>query len=532
VSRSARLTSSNLSAGKRELFAKLLKQKGIDTSRVEAIRPGDRSGPLPLTANQLGLWFIDQLDPGQANYSIPGAVRLKGLLDAAALERSLGEIVRRHESLRTSFPADAAGVPRLAIAAPQPLPLPVTDVRGLPRDGREAEALRLATEEACRPFDLTQGPLFRAFLVRLAEDEHVLVLNVHHIVADGWSMGVFTRELAVLYGAFRAGGGSPLPELPIQVADVALWEREWMKGPEAAARLAYWKERLAPPVPVLKLATDRPRPPAQSMRGAHHPVAFSGTLSEELRALSRREGVTLYIALLAAFAVLLQQETGQKDLVVGTGIANRERRELEGLIGYFVTVLPLRLDLAGNPTFRELLGRARGVALGATTRPLPLPTLVREFAPERDASRNPLFQVELTLLTPDQNPAVYGYGLSQVRESLTLPGLTVETLDVEGGVARFDMSIFIWDMPDALAGAVEYCTDLFETATVARLVERFESLLRRVVAHPEVPLETLNEHLRGLGERRAADEATQLAEAAQRRLKTARRRPVAIDGAS
>jgi hypothetical protein len=526
------LTSSSLSAGKRELFAKLLKQKGIDAARVEAIPVGDRSGRLPLTANQQGLWFIDQLDPGQANYSIPGAVRLKGRLDAAALERSLGEIVRRHESLRTSFPADSAGVPRLEIAPPRPLPLPLTDLRSRPPAEREAEARRLATEEACRPFDLTRGPLFRAFLVRLDEDEHVLVLNVHHIVADGWSMGVFTHELAVLYGAFRSGAHSPLPDLPIQMADVALWEREWMKGPEAAARLAYWKERLAPPVPVLKLATDRPRPPAQSMRGAHHPVAFSGTLSDELRALSRKEGVTLYIALLAAFAVLLRQETGEQDLVVGTGIANRERRELEPLIGYFVTVLPLRLDLTGNPTFRELLERVRGVALGATTRPLPLSTLVREFAPERDASRNPLFQLELTLLTPDQNPAVYGYGLSQVRQSLTLPGLSVETLDVEGGVARFDMSIFIWDMPEALAGAVEYCTDLFDSATIARLVERFESLLRRVVASPDSRLDALCEHLRGLGGRQAADEAAQLAQAAQRRLKTARRKPVALDGAS
>lgn len=526
------MTSSSLSSGKRHLFAKLLEQKGIDASRVEPIPVGDRSGPLPLTANQQGLWFIDQLDPGQANYSIPGAVRLKGRLHVAALEQSLGEITRRHESLRTSFPADSAGIPRQAIAAPRPLHLPVTDLQSLEPAAREAEALRLATEEACRPFDLTRGPLFRAFLVRLAEDEHVLVLNVHHIVADGWSMGVFTRELTVLYDVFGKGTPPTLPDLPIQVADVALWEREWMMGPEAASRLAYWKERLTPPVPVLKLATDRPRPPAQSMRGAHHPLAFSSSLSEELRALSRKEGVTLYIALLAAFAVLLHQETGQHDLVVATGIANRDRRELEGLIGYFVTVLPLRVDLTGNPTFRELLDRVRSVTLGATTRPLPLPTLVREFAPERDPSRNPLFQLELTLLTPDQNPAVYGYGLSQVRESLTLPGLTVETLDVEGGVARFDMSIFIWDMPEALTGTVEYCTDLFESSTIARLVERFESLLGRVVAHPESRLEALREHLRGLGGREAMDEAAQLAEAAQRRLKTARRRPVAIDGTS
>jgi hypothetical protein len=523
------MTSSSFSAGKRNLFAELLKQKGIDASRVAPIPRGDRSGPLPLTANQQGLWFIDQLDPGQANYSVPGAVRLKGALDGAALERSLAEIVRRHESLRTTFPADASGIPRLAIAPPPAAELPLTDLRSMPAAEREAEALRLATEEARRPFDLGGGPLFRAFLLRLADEEHVLVLNVHHIVADGWSMGVFTRELAALYEAFCVGRAATLPELPVQVADVALWEREWLKGAQAAERLAYWRERLAPPVPVFSLSTDHPRPAAQSMRGAHHPVALSPALSEDLRALSRKEGVTLYITLLAAFGMLLRQETGEQDLVVGTGIANRDRRELEPLIGYFVTVLPLRIDLSGNPTFRELLERTRGVALGATARPLPLPILVREFAPERDAGRNPLFQVELTLLTPDQNPAVYGYGLSEVRQSLTLPGLTVETLEVEGGVARFDMSIFIWDLPEALIGTVEYCTDLWESATIARLVERFASLLRRAVAHPEATLEALCDLSSRTAGQDAAGDAAQLAEAAQRRLKAARRRPVAID---
>lgn len=488
----------SLSADQRRLLELLLRDKGIAASADQGIPRADRTAPLPLSLNQEGLWFVEQLNPGQALNSISGAVRLEGGLRRTALERSLGEIVRRHESLRTTFHTRADGSPYQAIAPARPLELPVVDLGARPSAEREAEALRLATEEAGRPFDLALGPLFRCFLIRLSDDEHVLVLNVHHIVCDGWSMGVFTRELAALYTALCEGRESPLPELEVQCADVAVWERAWLRGGELENRLAYWRDQLGPRSPQLALRTDRPRPPVQSMRGRHHPLKLPGSLSEELRALARREGATLYMTLLAAFYALLSCETGQEDLIVGTGIANRDRRELEGLIGYFVSVLPLRIQLAGNPSFRELLARVAPVSLGATTRALPLGTLARELAPDRDPGRNPFFQVELTLLTPDHNPAVYGYAMSELSEVRRLPGLTLRPLAVEGGVARFDISIFLWDMPDGLDGTAEYCTDLFEASSIARLLARYERVLRQVVANPDVRLSALARQLKRL----------------------------------
>jgi hypothetical protein len=518
-----------LSPGKRELLARMLRERGIDAPRLPAIPRADRSRPLPLSFNQEGLWFIDQLAPHQANYNVPGTVRLRGRLHVAALEQSLSEIVRRHESLRTTFAMTEDGVPFQVVAAARPFGLPMTDLGHLAEAEREAEALRLATEEVRSSFDLTRGPLFRAFLVRLSEEDHVLVLNSHHIVCDGWSMGVFTRELAALYPAFRDGRPSPLSELEVQFADVATWEREWMQGPEARARFAYWKEQLAGPLPELRLPTDRPRPPVPSMRGRHEPLRLSRLLTEEVRALSRREGATPFMTVLAAFDVMLHHYTGQLDLVVGTGVANRGRRELEGLIGHFVTVLPLRADLSGDPSFRELLGRIRRVALGATANPLPLAKLVRDLAPGRDLSRNPLFQVELTLLTPDDNPAVYGYGLSQMTEARPLQDLTLTPLDVEGGVARFDLSIFVWDMPEGLAGTAEYSTDLFEPGTVKRMLDCFESVLDHVVRHPDVGLNAVGQWLTGRERERRTREEAAHTEKIHRRLQNAKRQPVAVD---
>jgi amino acid adenylation domain-containing protein/non-ribosomal peptide synthase protein (TIGR01720 family) len=489
----------SLSGDRRRLLELLLREKGLAAGSAPAIPRADRSAPLPLSLNQEGLWFVEQLNPGQALNSIPGAVRLRGHLRREALRRSLEEIVRRHEALRTRFPTREDGSACQAIDPPRPLELPLLDISARPAAEREAEALRLATEEASRPFDLARGPLFRCALLRLAEDEHVLVLNIHHIVCDGWSMGVFTRELAALYAAFGAGQPSPLPELAVQCADVAVWEREWLAAGELERRLAYWREQLGPRPPLLALPTDHARPRVHSMRGKHHPFRLDGGLSESLRALARGEGATPYMVLLAAFYALLHCETGQHDLIVGTGIANRDRRELEELIGYFVSVLPLRLSLAGNPSFRELLARVAPVSLGAVARALPLGTLARELAPDRDPDRNPFFQVELTLLTPDRNPAVYGYAMSELAEVRRLPGLTLTPLAVEGGVARFDLSLFVWDMPDGLAGTAEYCTDLFEASTIARLLARFERVLRHAVANPDVRLSALRQQLERLG---------------------------------
>ncbi|HEY0411492.1 MAG TPA: condensation domain-containing protein, partial [Candidatus Dormibacteraeota bacterium] len=343
--------------------------------RVEEIRragapalppvvPTERTAALPLSFAQERLWFIDRLDPGSAVYNIPVAWRLEGALDQAALERSLGEIVRRHEALRTVF-AEVDEAPVQVVAPFGAFALPVEDLSGLGEADREAAVRRRAGEEAARPFDLSEGPLFRAALLRLAAEDHVLLLVVHHIVSDGWSMGVLYRELSVLYEAYREGRTSPLPELGVQYADYAAWQREHLRGEVLDRQLAYWKERLAGAPELLEVPTDHPRPAVQTFRGAHERIQLSVELLERLQALGRSEGATLYMVLLGAFQVLLSKYSGSDDVVVGSPIAGRTRGEVEALIGFFVNTLVLRADLSGEPTFLDLLRRVRATALAA-----------------------------------------------------------------------------------------------------------------------------------------------------------------------
>jgi hypothetical protein len=513
-----------LSATKRALLARLLAEQSVPPAPGR-IRPRERPDPLPLSLNQEGLWFLEELHPGEANHNVPGAVRLTGRLHTVALERSLATIVARHESLRTTFHRSLTGAPCQRIEPASGLMMPLEDLRALPASEREAVVVRLATIDARTPFDLGRGPLFRVRLLRLDDEEHVLLLSIHHIVCDGWSMGVFTRELAALYGAHVQGRPPVLPELPVQCADVALWEREWITGPEARRRLAYWQAHLPADLPVLTLPTDRPRGPVPSFRGRHEPFRLAEALTEAMRGVAREGGATLYMALSAAFRILLHRYTRQRDLVVGTGIAGRESSELEGLIGYFATVLPIRTDLHGDPSFREVLARTRTATLGACANALPAIVLAKALRPRRDPSRHPLFQVELTLLTPDVNPPVYGYGLSAALGTLTLPGVTVTPLVVEGEVSRFDVSLFAWDLPGGLAGTAEYCADLLDRSTVVRMLEDLETLVRAIVVDPEAPLSALD---RCLGEaararRRAIEQVYH--DAIDERLRTIRRMP-------
>ncbi len=431
---------------------------------------------LPSFAQQR-LWFLDRWEPGSPYYNIPAPMRLTGQLNVAALEQSLNEIVRRHQTLRTTFPA-IEGQPLQAIAPAQPLTLPVVDLRGLEESERKAEARRRAREEARRPFDLARGPLFRAGLLRLGEEEHVLLLTMHHIVSDGWSMGVFRRELETLYEAFSRGEPSPLAELPIQYADFAVWQRRWLQGEVLDRQLSYWKQRLAG-VGALELPTDHPRPPVQTFRGTRQSLALSESLTEALKELSRREGVTLFMTLLGAFQVLLSRYTGQEDVTVGSPIANRNRAEIEGLIGFFVNTLALRTDLSGDPTFKELLGRVQEVALGAYGyQDIPFEKLVEELQPERDTSRSPLFQVMFALQNmPQQAPESKDLSLSR--------------LQVESGTAKFDLTLFMSEGPEGLRATCEYNTDLFEADTIARMLKHFRVLLKGVVANPERRLSEL-----------------------------------------
>jgi len=446
--------------------------------QAPAIEPVPRDGELPLSFAQQRLWFLDQLEPGSPLYNVPDAVRINGPLDVAALERSLNEIVRRHEVLRTTFPT-VDGKPVQVIAPDLTIPLPVVDLTGLPEAEREPEALRQAREQARRPFDLARGPLLRARLLRLGEEDHVALMIMHHIASDGWSTGVLVQEIAALYDAFSHDRPSLLPELPIQYADFAHWQRNWLQGEILEAQLDYWKQQLKGLPPLLELPTDRPRPALQSFHGAHHTFILPKSLSEACKALGQQEGATLFMTMLAAFQTLLYRYTGQEDISVGTPIANRNRAELEGLIGFFVNTLVLCTDLSGEPSFRELLKRVREAALGAYAhQDLPFEMLVNALQPERDLSHTPLFQVMFIL----QNAPM---------EALELPGLTLSQLEVGTGVATFDLTLAIGEGPDGLSGALEYNTDLFDAATIQRMVGHFQTLLEGIVADPDQPISTL-----------------------------------------
>ncbi|HEU0052350.1 MAG TPA: condensation domain-containing protein, partial [Longimicrobium sp.] len=433
----------------------------------------------PLSFSQRRLWFLDRMEPGSAFHTLPSTVRLRGALDEAALERALGEIVRRHQALRTTF-AEVEGEPVQVIAPFDGFALPVEDLSELGEADREAAVRRRADEEAARPFDLAAGPLFRAALLRLCDEDHALLLSMHHIVSDGWSMGVLFRELSALYAAYREGSESPLSELPVQYADYAAWQREQLDGGVLDRQLAYWRERLADAPALLELPTDHPRPAVQTYRGAKIPVELSAELLERLRALGRSEGATLYMTLLSAFQVLLAKYSGSEDIVVGSPIAGRTRKEVEELIGFFLNTLVLRTDLSGDPSFREVLRRTRDVTLGAYEhQEVPFEKLVAELQPERSLSHSPLFQVMFTL----QNAGGGGGG--------ALPGLSVSGGMEEPANGQFDLSLELAATPQGLRGGLIYSTDLFERGTVERMLGHLARVLERVAADADVRLSRL-----------------------------------------
>lgn len=461
-----------LSAAKRALLEQRLAGRSSTQADEQAIRRRPRTGPPPLSFAQQRLWFLSQLEPDLAAYNVPAAVRLIGNLDIAILNWSLNEIVRRHESLRTTFDS-VAGQPVQVIAPALTLAIPVVDLTNLPDEGRETEGVRLAQEEAQRVFDLVSGPLIRALLLRLRSAEHVLILTMHHIVSDGWSQGVVTSELGTLYEAGLNGRPSPLPELSIQYADFAVWQRGWLKDDELDRQIQYWRKHHAGAPPSVDLPTDSPRPAQMNYRGATYLFELSAELSESLTALSRREGATLFMTLLAAFKTLLWRYTSQDDVVVGTTVANRNREELEGLIGFFVNTLPLRTGFSGDPSFRELLGQVREVSLGAYAhQDLPFELLVEELQPVRDLGRNPLFQIVFDL----QNAPA---------PELELTGLKLHPYPFTSGSTRFDLELHLTSMAEGITGALVYSTDLFTESTISQLAERYRAVLEAVVAEPD-----------------------------------------------
>jgi amino acid adenylation domain-containing protein len=434
----------------------------------------------PLSFAQARLWFINQLQPGDAFYNIPMMLRLPGNLDIVALERSLNEIVRRHETLRTAFEI-IDGKPVQVVTLSLQLKLPIIDLRSVPDEFREAEAQRLGLDEGRRPFDLTKTPLIRVTLLKMGDADHVLAMVIHHIIADGWSANILYYELSSLYIAYSNGQPSPLPELPAQYGDFAQWQTKWLSGDVLKRHLAYWRKQLAGLRPVLELPTDRPYPEIQRHRGSVLAFSFDPGLRDDLMSLSLREGTTLFMTMLAAFKTLLYRYTGQTDLIVGSPIANRTRPELEGLIGFFANTLVLRTDLSGDPTFVVLLARIREVTLGAFTyQDMPFEKLVEEIGPERSLAYNPLFQVMFVL----QNA---GKVLPEGAEHQDAAPQVIGT-----GVAKFDLTAFLGETTTGMQAGFEYNSDLFDLETVVRMAKHYQSLLAAAVDNPDCRLSVLS----------------------------------------
>jgi amino acid adenylation domain-containing protein/FkbM family methyltransferase len=439
---------------------------------------GREEARLPLSFGQQRLWFLQEMERASAAYNLPGAVRMEGELDVEALGRALAEVVRRHEVLRTGYEVEG-GEPVQRVWEWREVRLEVEEVSGGSGEERERRARELAEEEAGRAFELRGGEVMRARVLRLGEREHVLLLNIHHIAFDGWSMGVLIQELVTLYAAFKHNQPSPLPELPIQYADFAIWQRRWLESEGMTDQLSYWMDKFKTAAPVLQLATDRPRPAVQTYRGAFRSVVLPLELSAALKELSRQEEATLFMTLLSAFKTLLYRYTGQTTLTVGTPIANRIRPELEGLIGLFANTLVLRTEFSGDWTFRDLLRKVREEALGAyANQDLPFEKLVEELHPQRDLSRNPLFQVMFVL----QNAP---------NTVLELEDLRLSALEFDSGTAQFDLTFQLVEGKSGLRVMANYNTDMFDEETVTRMLGHYETLLQGIVSNPAEPIARL-----------------------------------------
>ncbi|XXX81466.1 amino acid adenylation domain-containing protein [Sorangium sp. So ce134] len=451
---------------------------GAPRPEAPPLAPAPRGDLMPVSFGQQRLWFFDQLTRGSAYYNDVIALRLAGPLDLQALRRGLDEIVRRHEILRTSLVTASDGTPSQRIAPTLDAPLSFVDLRTGEADP-ELAARRRGAALALEPFDLAAAPLFRVCVMRIADDAHLFVLVVHHAIWDGWSLRVFFRELSALYDAFGAGRPSPLPPLPVQYADFAAWQRAWLSGPPIEAQLAHWREQLGGEPPALPLPTDRPRPPIETFRGAEHVFDVDPALTQAVVRLGRREGVTLFMTLLAAWQVLLFRYTGQADVPVGTPIATRSVPGTEGLIGVLLNMLVLRTQVDGSLTVRGLLRRVRDVCLDAYAhQDVPFEALVDALKPERRLDRQPLFQVAFVL----QNEPL----------AISLPGLTVEPLVVERKTARFDLALEARELEGRLLCRIEYMTDLFDAATIARIAGAWQALLAQMAADPAARVAALS----------------------------------------
>ena len=476
-----------MSEAKRDLLEKYLRgELGRQPTPPRTIKPLSPDSQAQLSFAQERLWFLDQLSPDSAVYNVPLAVRLSGPINPNALKRSVDEIVRRHDTLRTTFVA-LDGQPVPVVCPTLNVALPTIDVASYPEHEREASVKALLNEEAARPFDLTKGPLIRTTLLRLNEHDHFFLVVMHHIVSDGWSLVLFFQELSAIYDAFSRGEPSPLAALQIQYADYSAWQREWLKGDLLQKQLAYWKEKLAGELPVLELPIDGPRPAVQTFHGAREWLVLSEEITSAIKTLGRREGVTLFITMLAAFKVLLCRYTGQEDVIVGSPIANRPQTETESIIGFFLNNLALRSDLSGNPNFREVLARVRKTALEAyANQDVPFEKLIEALKPERSLSRTPIFQVY--------------FNLFNFADEIKLPGSNETVSFVEAwaqsdeDLSKFDLTLYAGQQDQELKLALVYNTDLFDADSIRRMLVQFRILLESLVVDPLKPISELSLH--------------------------------------
>jgi amino acid adenylation domain-containing protein len=480
-----------LSEKKKAVLDALLNKEGMGAAE-ERIPRRQGSGPAALSFSQQRLWFFDQFEPANFVYNLLTPVSLRGKLDVSALQQAFSELVRRHEALRTTFEFHD-GQPVQVIAPQYSIPLRHMELMHLPEAEREKQFRDLLREQHHQPFDLKKGPLLRITLVRLAPEDHVLVMAMHHIVTDGWSMNILVREIIALYEAYSTGGVPDLPPLPIQYADFAVWQRNWLQGDILAQQLEYWKQQLGKNPPVLELPTERPRPAVQTYAGGDFTFSFSPALSQSIKAFCRTHGLTLFMVLLAAFKVLLHRYTGQQEIIVGSPIANRQRKELEGLIGFFVNTLPMRTNVSGDLRFLDFIERVKEAALGAYAhQDVPFEYLVEQFHPDRNLSHSPLVQV------------IFNFEAA-ARDTAKLSGLDATILNSESEAAKFDLTLFASDHGSEIFGTIEYNVDLFNRETIERMGGHLLTLLSAAIADPaqriaDLPLITRHERYKMLTE--------------------------------
>ncbi|MCK5056387.1 MAG: non-ribosomal peptide synthetase, partial [Candidatus Aminicenantes bacterium] len=464
-----------LSERKPELIAFLRKAEAATRQRPPALQPFPRQERMPLSFSQQRLWFLDQWEPGNPGLNIPGALSITGPLDVSILEKSLRLVVHRHESLRTTF-GSGDGKPFQTIKPTVPVLLPLVDIAALTPNDREIHLRKLLTEQVHLRFDLNSGPLFHFLLIKRGKNEYIFLFIFHHIISDGWSIGLFTEELTTLYRAFSGNKLSPLPELPVQYIDFALWQRDWLTGEVVERQLSYWKEQLGENLPDLEFPTDFPRPAKQSGCGECHSIRLSQTLSERLTTLANKEQCTLFMVLLTGFYILLSRYSGQEDIVVGSPVAGRNWREVEGIFGFFLNSLALRTDLSGDPGFIELMDRVKTVTLGAYShQDIPFEKLLEELAPERDLSRTPIFQVFFNMINLPGG-------------EIELPGLKIEDFPLPVMGTKFDFTIYASQQDKGILFNLVYSTDLFTRERMVEMMEQYQHLLAQAVENPHTAI--------------------------------------------